>query len=127
MDEVVELKRIDLATIESREPVADALEQLAQVLLVVFADDLACGAPPRALCASTSVRVVTAHGPHATPKSTIVATQQLPVPRRPAATSASGEPPGHPVRTVGQRLSPTATTGGRTCTRVRQRLRVCGS
>ena len=74
MDEVVELERIDLATVMSRESVADALEQLAQLLLVVFADDLACGPPPRALCASTSVRVVTAHGPHATPKSTIVAT-----------------------------------------------------
>lgn len=80
MDEVVELERIDLATVKSREPVADALEQLAQLLLVVFADDLACGPPPRALGASTSVRAITAHGPHATAKSTIVATQQLPVP-----------------------------------------------
>ena len=80
VDEIVELERIDLATVKSREPFADAFEQLTQLLLVVFADDLARGAPPRALCQSTGVGAITAHGPHATPNSAIAAAHQLPVP-----------------------------------------------
>jgi alkyl sulfatase BDS1-like metallo-beta-lactamase superfamily hydrolase len=40
MDQVVQLERVHLAGAQSREPIADALKEQAQPLLVVFADEL---------------------------------------------------------------------------------------
>ena len=43
MDELVELEFVDLACVEPREAVADALEQLAQLCLVVAGDEVPRG------------------------------------------------------------------------------------
>ena len=49
MDELIELERVDLARVQLGEADANVLEQLAQLVLVVVAEQLCCGSPPRLL------------------------------------------------------------------------------
>lgn len=41
MNEIIQFERVDLATVEPSEPLADILEQSSQLLFVVRADDFA--------------------------------------------------------------------------------------
>jgi hypothetical protein len=61
VDQVVELERVDLAAVESREAVPHVLKQAPQLLVVVGADQLTSRASPHSLAGLPFAIVTDAH------------------------------------------------------------------